>query len=209
MPAWPGSTAAPTNSVAAGGTRASVEAAPEPVKRARLQPAATALLLRSPVSLECAILVGLPGAGKSTFYRTRLSETHVLVSKDLYPRSTNRQARMLRDVARALGEGRSVAVDNTNPSRRDRAAIIDLARACGARLVAYHVRATTREAVARNEARIGSARVPKVAIFTVARRLEPPVLDEGFDAVFDVVPGTAGAFAVQDAAGDPVPDAQR
>jgi predicted kinase len=185
------------------------EAAPEPVKPHAASPAASALLLRSLVSLECAILVGLPGAGKSTFYRARLSGTHVLVSKDLYPRSGNRQARMLRDIARALGEGRSVAVDNTNPSRRDRAPIIELARACGARLVAYHVRATTREAVARNEGRTGSGRVPRVAIFTVARRLEPPGRDEGFHEVFDVVPGAAGTFAVQDAASGPAADAQR
>ena len=63
----------------------------------------------------------------------------------------NRQRRMLAEVAAALDAGRSVAVDNTNPSRADRAPVIELAHARGARVVAYHVRATTREAVARNE----------------------------------------------------------
>ena len=141
-----------------------------------------------PVPAECAILIGLPGAGKTTFYRARLSHTHVLVSKDLFPRAGNRQARMFREVAAALDDGRSVAVDNTNASRADRAPLIDLARARGARVVAYHVRATTREAVARNDERAGRARVPKVAIFTVAKRLEPPAAEEGFDAVCDVLP---------------------
>jgi predicted kinase len=148
------------------------------------------------VPVECAILVGLPGAGKTTFYRAHLQGTHVHVSKDLFKHATNRQQRMLRDIGAALAQGRSVAVDNTNPSRADRASIIELARARGARVIAYHVRATTREAVSRNEGRAGGDRVPKVAIFTAAKRLEPPAADEGFDAVFDVLPKAALAFEV-------------
>ena len=150
------------------------------------------------VPVECAILIGLPGAGKTTFYHAHLSGTHTLVSKDLFPNAANRQQRMLREIAAALETGHSVAVDNTNPSRGDRAPIIELARRCGARVVAYHVRATTREAVARNEGRTGRGRVPKVAIFTVAKRLEPPALDEGFDAMCDVLPKAGGAFDVTD-----------
>ena len=147
---------------------------------------------------ECAILIGLPGAGKTTFYQAHLSGTHVLVSKDLFPRASDRQRRMLREIAAALDAGRSVAVDNTNPARKDREPIVALARSRGVRTVAYHVHATTREAVARNEQRTGQARVPKVAIFTVARRLEPPAADEGFDAVRDVIPKAGFAFDVID-----------
>ena len=61
------------------------------------------------------------------------------------------------------------------------------------------MRATTREAVARNEERAGRARVPKVAIFTVAKRLDPPAVDEGFDAVCDVLPGVELHFDVVEA----------
>ena len=148
---------------------------------------------------ECAILIGLPGAGKTTFYHAHLSATHTLVSKDLFPKASNRQQRMLRDIAAALDSGRSVAVDNTEPTRHDRAPIVELARARRARVVAYYVRATTREAVARNENRTGSARVPKVAIFTVAKRLDCPALDEGFDAIWDVQPKAGGLFDMADA----------
>jgi predicted kinase len=149
---------------------------------------------------ECAILIGLPGAGKTAFYHARLSQTHVLVSKDLFPPASNRQQRMLQAITAALDSGRSVAVDNTNPSRDDRGPIIELARTRGVRVVAYHVRATTREAVARNEGRTGRGRVPKVAIFTVAKRLEPPAADEGFDSVCDVIPKAGLEFEVVQAA---------
>ncbi len=32
--------------------------------------------------LECAILVGLPASGKTTFYQARLASTHLHISKD-------------------------------------------------------------------------------------------------------------------------------
>ncbi len=133
------------------------------------------------MAAECAILIGLPGSGKSTFYRERLAATHLHISKDLLPNVRHRQARMEADLRRALGRGASVAVDNTNVSVAERAAIITIARDLGARIVGYYIEATTREAVARNERREGKAKVPKVAIFTCAKRLVPPRLEEGFD----------------------------
>jgi predicted kinase len=155
------------------------------------------------VPVECAVLVGLPGAGKTTFYQTHLQGTHVHVSKDLFPHATNRQQRMLRQIQSALAAGRSVAIDNTNPSRADRAPIVELAVRAGVRVAAYFVRATPREAVARNEGRTGRGRVPKVAIFTVAKRLEPPDLSEGFDVIYDVLPRPGGQFEVRPSAGGP------
>jgi predicted kinase len=133
---------------------------------------------------EVAILVGLPGAGKSTFYRERLAATHRHVSKDLLRNASNKQVRQDALVRETLNARHSVAVDNTNVSPAERATVITIARELGARVVGHYIEATTREAVARNERREGKGgRVPKVAIFTCAKRLVPPSLDEGFDAL--------------------------
>jgi predicted kinase len=131
---------------------------------------------------ELAILVGLPGAGKSTFYRQRLAATHRHVSKDLLRNVKNKQARQDALVREALRGGQSVVVDNTNVAAAERAAVIAIAREFGARVVGHYVEASTREALARNERREQKqGRVPKVAIFTCAKRLVPPSMEEGFD----------------------------
>jgi predicted kinase len=135
--------------------------------------------------LECVILIGLPGAGKTTFYRRHFA-SHTHISKDLWPNASGRDARQRRFLDEALAAGQSVVVDNTHPTIGDRAAIIAAARARGAQVVGYFVDVTSRVAVARNAGRSGREKVPNVAIFTVAKRLQPPTLAEGFDQLFRV-----------------------
>jgi predicted kinase len=132
------------------------------------------------------IFVGLPGAGKSTLYRERFANTHVHVSKDLWPNAAKREARQQKLLEDSLAAGLSVVVDNTNPSIAERAPLIGIARARGAHVVGYFFAVATRAAVARNANRTGKDKVPNVAIFTVAKRLEPPTLAEGFDRLFRV-----------------------
>ena len=147
-----------------------------------------------PARPDCVILIGLPGAGKSTFSRERFP-SYEHISKDAFPRhARDKQARQDAALGAALGAGRPVVVDNTNASREERAPIIRIARAAGARVVGYYIEASTREAIARNERRTGTAKVPKVAIFTCAKRLVPPVLDEGFDELHTIHVAPGGTF---------------
>src|SRR5437867_656119 len=97
--------------------------------------------------VECILLIGLPGAGKTTFYHKRFATTHVHVSKDLWPKATGREARQLKMIEESLAAGRSVVVDNTNPRVAQRGLIIGAARARRARVIGYFFDVTTRSAV--------------------------------------------------------------
>ena len=133
---------------------------------------------------ELIIFVGLQGAGKSTYFQQNFAATHVHVSKDRMMQNVrNRDAKQLEMIAAALASGQSVVVDNTNPTPAVRAPLVHLARKHGARVAAYFFDVPVKVAVARNREREGKARVPDVAIFVTARKLKPPVFQEGFDEV--------------------------
>src|SRR5262245_22622429 len=146
--------------------------------------------------VECVILVGLQAAGKTTFYRQRFAATHALVSMDLFPNARHRSTRLMRELTQALDAGRSVVVDNTNPTIAVRAPLIRLARSHGAFVTGYYLEATTREAVARNKRREGKARIPDVGIFATAKRLEPPLRPEGFHRLYRARMRDDGSFDV-------------
>jgi predicted kinase len=136
--------------------------------------------------LECVILIGLPASGKSTFFRERFAATHDHVSKDLLRGTRQPERRQQRLLTESLSAGRSVVVDNTNPTIANRAELIALARAHGARVKGYYFDTDAADALRRNRLREGRARVPDVAIFTIRKRLEPPSMAEGFDELWTV-----------------------
>jgi predicted kinase len=142
---------------------------------------------------EVVLLIGVPGAGKTTFFEQRFAKTHRLISMDALRNDRHPPTRQLGSLREALDAGVPVVVDNTNASRRERAAIIELARSRRAQLVGYFFDCAVRDCLARNANRLGRARVPKVAIFATAKRLERPDLGEGFDALYVVrsLPGRA------------------
>ena len=136
--------------------------------------------------MELVIFIGLQGAGKSSFYRTRLAETHGHVSKDRL-RNNRRPGRRQRQlIEKALQAGQSVVVDNTNSTRPDRAELIELGRRYGATVTGYYFESRLEDCLERNRKRAGKERVPDVALFSVARKMEVPTAAEGFDRLFYV-----------------------
>ena len=134
-------------------------------------------------AMDLVILVGLPASGKTTYYRDHFADSYVHVSKDLMPNARRRDDLQERAIGQALQSGRSVVVDNTNPSPAVRAPLIALGRRHGARIIAYYFETAGKECLVRNRQREGKARVPDVAIFVTSKKLVPPSESEGFDEV--------------------------
>jgi predicted kinase len=147
--------------------------------------------------LTLIILIGLQGAGKSTFCEQRFAETHEHISMDRLRNNPRPARRQLVLLEAALQAGRSLVVDNTNPTTADRAPLIALGRQFGARIVGYYFEPDVKGSLARNQQREGKTRVPDVAIFATRKKLQTPTYDEGFDELHVVRISQEGEFEVR------------
>jgi predicted kinase len=89
-------------------------------------------------------------------------------------------------------------LDNTHPTREERAPYIALARSAGFSVTAYHFDVPLGAALRRNERRAEGRRVPAKAVISTFHKLQPPAADEGFDARFRVTLDDSGQFTVEE-----------
>lgn len=132
--------------------------------------------------MELIISIGLPGSGKSTYYRKYLAGSHTQISKDLMSGSKKEQIQR-EMIIRALTEGKNVVIDNTSVTAEIRKPLIDLGHQYGANVIAYYFATTIKECIARNAQRDGRARVPNIAIYTMAKKFQEPTIAEGFNDI--------------------------
>lgn len=83
--------------------------------------------------MEMILFVGIQASGKSTFYKERYFDTHVRVSMDLL-RTRNRERIYMQA---CLSTQQRFVVDNTNPTRVERAPYIEAAKNAKFRVVGY------------------------------------------------------------------------
>lgn len=136
--------------------------------------------------MEMILFAGLPGCGKSTYYKEHFFNTHLRISNDLL-KTKNRSARLL-DFC--FETKMSFVVDNTNTTKEVRSKII---QACdeaavkqkeSIKKICYYFECDSKICLERNENRTGKDKVPKQAIFSKAKEFEIPELEEGFDEMY-------------------------
>jgi predicted kinase len=148
------------------------------------------------MSLELVVLMGLQGAGKSSFFRYRFSGTHEIVSKDLMKNRKAKSVQQEKLVRQFLSANRSVVVDNTNINFKDRQDLISIASHYNAKTILYYFPLTVPESLTRNKGE-NRKEVPPVAIYSAAKALVEPDLSEGFDEIYLVHMESVDKFHIQ------------
>lgn len=136
--------------------------------------------------MEMILFAGLPGCGKSTYYKEHFFNTHLRISNDLL-KTKNRSARLL-DFC--FETKMSFVVDNTNTTKEVRSKIIQACDEAAVKQkepikkICYYFECDSKICLERNENRTGKDKVPKQAIFSKAKEFEIPELEEGFDKMY-------------------------
>lgn len=144
--------------------------------------------------MEAVIFIGIQAAGKTSFYRERFFETHIRLSMDML-RTRHREQLLVRACVEAK---QPFVIDNTNVRAEERACYIALARPARFRIVGYVFQAAPAEALARNELRVGKARIPEKGVLSTYKRFERPQLAEGFDQLLLVTLVPERGFVVEE-----------
>ena len=144
--------------------------------------------------MEALVFIGLPGAGKSTFWKQRFFDTHLRINRDQL--RTAPRERALIEVC--LNARIRFALDNTSPTRMVRAPFITRAKAADFRVHAFYFEPDFDASFGRNARRKGQARVPIVALKSIAKTLQRPSFDEGFSSIFSVWNRGASGFDVSE-----------
>ncbi|XP_034557861.1 bifunctional polynucleotide phosphatase/kinase [Notolabrus celidotus] len=138
---------------------------------------------------EVIVAVGFPASGKSTFFHTHIiPKDYVYVNRDTLGSWQN----CVSACGRALKEGKSVAVDNTNPDLESRKRYLDVAKAAGVSCRCFQFSATLEQAKHNNRFREMApsdkkhAKVNDMVFHSYRKHFVAPTLSEGFSEILQI-----------------------
>lgn len=124
--------------------------------------------------MECIILIGIPGCGKSTFYKDKYGDTHLRINLDMLGRR-NRESAIFEIAVKTKTK---IVIDNTNVTIENRKKYIPLLKANSYKIIACY---WDPHCLNYNEKRENP--VPKEAIRKYIKEFIIPTFDEGFNKI--------------------------
>ncbi|XP_016101307.1 bifunctional polynucleotide phosphatase/kinase [Sinocyclocheilus grahami] len=138
---------------------------------------------------EVIVAVGFPGSGKSTFFQTHIiPQGYAYVNRDILGSWQQCVSACERD----LKEGRSVAVDNTNPDPESRKRYIDVSQSAGVPCRCFNFTASLEQVKHNNRFRemvpsaIKHVPVNDMVIHSYKKKFVAPSLSEGFSEILQI-----------------------
>ncbi|CAK6974958.1 bifunctional polynucleotide phosphatase/kinase isoform X1 [Scomber scombrus] len=138
---------------------------------------------------EVIVAVGFPASGKSTFFHTHvIPKGYAYVNRD----TLGSWQSCVAACERALREGRSVAVDNTNPDLDSRKRYVDVAKAAGVSCRCFHFSASLEQAKHNNRYREMAPsdskhnKVNDMVFHSYKKHFVAPALSEGFSEILRI-----------------------
>jgi predicted kinase len=144
--------------------------------------------------MEAVIFVGIPGSGKSTFFKERFFDSHIRINLDML-RTKNREKLIFEACLEAK---QKFVIDKTNLTREEREKYIKCAKSFGFKVIGYYFQTNLEKAIERNNWREGKAKIPEKGILGAFKRLQIPQFNEGFDELFYVSINEENKFVVED-----------
>ncbi|TCH63312.1 AAA family ATPase [Acinetobacter sp. ANC 4862] len=142
--------------------------------------------------MQLIIFSGVQASGKSSFYLLNLHHSHLRINLDML--KTRHRENLIFEACLA-GKAKCV-IDNTNPTKADRARYIERAKAAGFEVISYFFETDLNSTLQRNNQRIGKANISEVGVRATYKKLEHPSLAEGFDEIFKVKIVGNGEFSI-------------
>ena len=144
--------------------------------------------------MEAIIFIGIQGAGKSTFYREYLLDTHIRINLDML--KTRHREKLIFQAC--LEAKQKFVIDNTNPTVEERKKYIMTAKSQGFQVLGYYFDSGLSDCKQRNNQREGKKVIPLVGILSTYKKLVLPSYEEGFDGIYSIKTCADYSFKVEE-----------
>ena len=110
--------------------------------------------------MQLIIFTGVQASGKSSFYLLNLHHSHLRINLDML--KTRYRENLIFEAC--LASKAKCVIDNTNPTKADRARYIERAKAAGFKVISYFFKTDLNSTLERNNQRKGKANIAEVGV---------------------------------------------